>query len=201
MRKALNKAAVGLLLATVAAVWVLEAMAGRYDEPSWESVGSAESYELRRYAPYLVAETEVEGGFRGAGNRAFRILAGYIFGGNEPGTEMAMTVPVLSTVEAEDESWTYQFVMEPGYTLDTLPAPRDGRVRLREMPERLVAVHGFSGTWSEGKLRRLVQDLVADLREDGLEPVSEPMLARYNGPFTPWFMRRNEILVEVARRG
>ena len=65
----------------------------------------------------------------------------------------------------------------------------------------LVAVHEFSGTWSEGKLRRLVRDLVAELREDGLEPVSEPMLARYNGPFTPWFMRRNEILVEVARRG
>lgn len=199
MRRIKMKPWIAVIAVTAAALWVGSGMAGSYDEPRWELISEHEEFDLRRYEPYLIAETDVEGGFRGAGNRAFRILAGYIFGKNEPGTKMAMTVPVISSAQAtEGGEWTYQFVMEPGHTLDTLPAPSDGRVRLRELPERRVAVRSFGGTWSETKLRREVTSLLEALRREGLQPLAEPLLARYNGPFTPWFLRRNEILVEVA---
>jgi hypothetical protein len=110
------------------------------EEPSYEVLEQADEYEVRRYAPYLVVEVDVEGDFGEAGNKAFRLLSGYIFGDNqteekmsmtapvesrpkEEGIRMSMTAPVTSTASASDE-YTYAFVMERKYTLDTLPQPR-----------------------------------------------------------------------------
>ena len=87
--------------------------------------------------------------------------------------------------------------MEDKYTMDTLPAPLDPRIRIREKPGRIVAVRRYSGGWSEANYQKNEAALVQALRTDRVEMTSEPLLARYNGPFTPWFLRRNEILIEV----
>jgi hypothetical protein len=162
------------------------------EEPSYEVLEQADEYEVRRYAPYLVAEVDVEGDFGEAGNKAFRLLSGYIFGDNqteekmsmtapvesrpkEEGIRMSMTAPVTSTASASDE-YTYAFVMERKYTLDTLPQPRG---------------------WTEGNYRKNEAKLMEALSADGRRPIGAPILARYNSPFTPWFMRRNEVMVEI----
>ena len=184
------------------------------EEPAYEVLLSTKHYEVRRYQPYIVAEVDVEGDMGSAGNKAFRILAGYIFGKNEPGEKMAMTAPVesqakgqkmamtapvLSDTPASDRSeYTYGFVMEAKYTLDTLPAPLDPRIRIVEKPARIVAVRLYSGRWSEGNYRENETALLEALQTDRVQTTGDPMLARYNGPFTPWFMRRNEIQIEVA---
>jgi hypothetical protein len=184
-----------------------------YEEPSYEVLEQADEYEVRRYAPYLVAEVDVEGDFGEAGNKAFRLLSGYIFGDNqteekmsmtapvesrprEEGVRMSMTAPVTSTASAIDE-YTYAFVMERKYTLDTLPQPRDPRIRLEEQAARLMAVRRYSGRWTEGNYRKNEAKLVEALSADGRRPIGAPILARYNSPFTPWFMRRNEVMVEI----
>ena len=169
------------------------------EEPEYTVLEQSEDWELRRYEPYIVAETHVEGDLRQSGNRAFRILAGYIFGDNEPRQKMAMTAPVLSEAE-DDNTSVYQFVMESAYDLDTLPVPNDARVELREIPRRLVAALKFSGTWKESRIDDLTRNFLELLDREGFEVRSDPMLARYNPPLTPWFLRRNEILVEVSPR-
>jgi hypothetical protein len=184
-----------------------------YEEPSYEVLEQRDEYEVRRYEPYLVAEVDVEGDFGEAGNKAFRLLAAYIFGDNqtekkmsmtapvesrpkEEGVRMSMTAPVTSASSAGDE-YTYAFVMERKYTLDSLPQPRDPRIRLREQAARVMAVRRFSGRWTEGNYRKNEAKLMGALSADGRRPIGAPILARYNSPFTPWFMRRNEAMVEI----
>ena len=165
------------------------------EEPEFDVLAETEDYEVRRYLPYLVAEVDVAGD--AADNQAFRMLAGYIFGDNDAGEKMQMTAPVESRAHAEESAVTYAFVMEGKYTLATLPSPNDRRVRLLERPARTVAVRTFSGRWSESNVSKNEARLLSDLRENGVRTVGDVELARYNSPFTPWFMRRNEIIVPI----
>jgi hypothetical protein len=183
------------------------------EEPAYTVVEDAGDYEIRRYEPYIVAEVDIAADSeKSAGGRAFRILAGYIFGDNQPETKMAMTAPVETTASGGGErmemtapvestggdgTYTYAFVMERKYTLDTLPRPTDPRIRIREKPARHVAALRYAGTWSDGNYERHRAELAAALAADGVETVGPYTLARYNSPFSlPWF-RRNEVLVEV----
>ena len=194
---------------------VATATAMAYEEPQFEVLGTTSDYEVRRYAPYIVAEVEVAGTPRQAGNDAFRILAGYIFGDNDGaekmemttpvesrdagrGTRMNMTVPVMSVAaDTGGSRYTYAFVMERRYTMKTLPKPTDARIRLIERPSRVMAVRRYSGGWGEKRYRRHEAELQAALRADGVDLLGASVFARYNGPFTPWFLRRNEIMIEV----
>jgi hypothetical protein len=189
------------------------------EEPAYEVVRTTADFELRRYAPYLVAEVEVEGTFADAGNLAFRNLFRYISGANRPSTKIEMTAPVTQAPAGEGVKipmtapvtqtpseavetgrHVVAFVMPASFTRETLPEPLDPRVRIREVPARLVAAHRYSGTWSEARYRAHEQNLLDAIRREGLEPVAAPIFARYNSPFALWFMRRNEVLVEVAER-
>ena len=171
------------------------APAAAIEEPEFEIIRATDDYEIRRYAPFIVAEVDVEGD---SGNRAFGILADYIFGNNGRGEKMEMTAPVVSAPAAENErAYTYAFVMEARYSMDTLPAPVDPRIRIVEKPARVMAARQYSGRWSEENYRLNEISLISALTIDGLETRSEPYLARYDSPFTPWFLRRNEVLIEL----
>ena len=184
------------------------------EEPVFAVLHSTEDYEIRRYAPYIVAEVDVEGELNEVGGDAFRILAGYIFGKNEPGTKMSMTAPVTSQPAGERmqmtapvisdaptsgrDSHTFAFVMESRYSMETLPKPIDPRIRIVEKPAQVLAARRYSGRWSDKNFRKHEAALLAALQTDAVEMLGEIYLARYNSPFTPWFLRRNELLVEVA---
>jgi hypothetical protein len=182
------------------------------EEPDYEVLHSNEHYEVRRYAPYIVAEVDVTGSRGQAGNLAFRTLAGYIFGDNQPGEKMAMTAPVesrarestrmrmmapVTSTSAQQGEHTFAFVMEKKYTLDTLPRPNDSRIRIRAIPERIMAARRYSGRWTDSRVQQNESALLDTLAQDGIEVLGKPVLARYNAPFTPWFLRRNEALVEI----
>lgn len=197
---------VGALLTLAAA----PAMA--IETPEYEVVQAFDGFEVRRYAPYVVAETRVEGAQRDVGNEAFSRLAGYIFGNNRgtrkiamtapvaqapaEGKKIAMTAPVTQAREAGD-TWLVQFMMPAEFTLDTLPEPKDPRVYLRLLPARTVAVIRYSGTWSKSNYDEHLATLKAGLAREGLVAKGEPLWARYNPPFMPWFLRTNEIHLEV----
>jgi len=181
------------------------------EEPAYDVLLETKYYEVRRYASYIVAEVDVDEDFKRAGNSAFRVLAGYIFGDNEPqqkmqmtapvesreGVRMNMTAPVTSQSKDGDGVFTYSFVMERKYTMDTLPKPTNRDVRLVERPERIMAVHRYSGTWSEKRYEEHEKILLDALATDRVKTKAAPVFARYNAPFTPWFLRRNEIMVEI----
>jgi hypothetical protein len=184
------------------------------EKPKFRVVQELQGIEVREYPPYLVAETEVSGSREEAGNAGFRRLADYIFGKNRGEKKIAMTAPVaqqegakiamtapVSQQERPDRgpsTWMVQFMMPSEYTRDTLPEPLDAAIQFREVPARRVAVLRYSGTWSEERYLEKLAELRAAMEKAGLRGVGEPVWARYDPPFMPWFLRTNEILVELA---
>jgi hypothetical protein len=176
------------------------------EEPDFEVVQRLDAVEIRQYAPYVVAEVMVPGPADQAGNRAFPLLAGYIFGKNKGERKMAMTAPVTQTAApvkmamtapvtqaATAEGNLVQFVLPKGVTLESAPEPLDPRVKIREVPAAKVAVVRFSGFWSDDNYQRHLGQLTSGLTAAGLRWKGEPVYSRYDAPWTPWFLRRNEI--------
>ena len=168
-------------------------------------------FELRDYAPRLLAETVVAGEFETAGSRAFSRLFGYISGDNRARQEIAMTAPVsqqetsaeiamtapVSQEPAADGRWRVGFMMPAEYTAETIPQPTDPAVTLRALPAMRMAAVRYSGFWSEKSYAEQLAALQDWLQQQGLTAAGDPTWARYNPPFTPWFLRRNEILIPV----
>ncbi len=180
------------------------------EEPEYSLEAKAAHYEIRKYAPIIVAETKVESDFENAGSQAFRILAGYIFGANKSKTKIAMTAPVVQEANSEKiqmtapvtqmkeaSGYVVQFTMPKQYTLETLPIPNDPQVQLRRLLARKVAVYSYSGSWSEHRYKEKLAIFREDLKKAGLQAIGEPVFARFNSPFQLWFLRRNEIWIEV----
>jgi hypothetical protein len=188
------------------------------EEPKFELLRKEDNVEIRRYAPLIVAETEVEGDMDSATSRGFRIIADYIFGNNERiamtipvvaepqgGAEkIAMTVPVSIEPQGDEarpmagaQRWRIHFVMPSQYTLATLPKPVNPQVKLREVPAKTFAALTYSGFNSENAVQEKTDQLLEWLRAQGVETLGKPQLARYNPPWTLPFMRRNEILQEI----
>lgn len=186
-----------------------------YETPKFRVVDRFGEFEIRAYEPYIVAETIVDADLESAGNKGFRILAKYIFGGNRGRQELAMTTPVSQervqgtrlamtapvTQEAVGDQHVIRFMMPTACSREELPEPNNPRVVIRELPARSLATLRYSGTWSKRNYQEHLERLVATLREQGYEPLGEPIWARYNPPFTPWFLRRNEILTEFRAAG
>ncbi len=167
-------------------------------------------FELRMIEPHVVAETFVEGDFDDVGSEGFRRLVDYIGGANRSQARISMTAPVVQEPASEEIAMTapvaqekvgdryrITFVMPSEYTLESLPQPTDARIRLRAEPERKVAAIRYSGFWSRALYEDHERRLYEWIRQRGFEPVGEPVWARYDPPFMPWFLRRNEILIEV----
>jgi hypothetical protein len=177
-------------------------------EPEYTVVRTYDAFEVRRYEPYIVAETVVNAAAEEAGNQGFRILAGYIFGQNKGERKIEMTAPVAQTPtkiamtapvaqSATSSGYIVQFAMPREWKLDTLPEPIDSRVVLRAMPARTIAVLGYSGTWSQTRYEEHLKTLQDALAQAGLRWHGDPIWARYDPPWKPWFWRRNEIWLEL----
>ena len=196
MRYKVNKILVVLVAAVCAQFFVEVAMA--IEEPVYKVIRKEGEISLREYPSSIVAETSVEGSFDEVSNEGFRRLAGFIFGGNEISQKIAMTAPVGMEKPGGD-SWVIRFTMPAEYTLKTLPKPKDARVELKEIPARTVAAFEYSGTWSKERFDERKQKLLAWIEKNEFVRKSEATLARYNPPWTPWFLRRNEVLIQVEK--
>ena len=202
-----------LLLAVGALIATLGGDDVAYESPSYQVVETIGEVEIREYAPYLVAEAKVNGSLEDAGNQGFRILAKYIFGANQARKKVAMTAPVTQerssstkiamtspvTQERSGEQFSVRFMMPSKYTPETLPVPKDSRIEIHEVPAKELAAIQYSGRWTRANYETHLRELVRTLERAKLEPVGEPIWARYDPPFKPWFMRRNEILTSFRR--
>ena len=182
-----------LIAATLALVLGSHAMASDIEEPAWTLLETIEEVELRDYAPTIRATTQLD--HSGQTSSGFQRLAGFIFGGNETGEKIAMTAPVEETLF--EDSPTMAFTMPAGYTMEDLPQPKDESVVLEEIPGRTVAAIRFSGWATNGKVNRKTEELMETLAQYEIAIVGDPSLNQYNPPWTPPFLRRNEIMVEV----
>ncbi len=205
-----------MLLLAAMIISLLPATVMAIEEPKFEVISKDGDFELRQYAPMVVAETFVDGNQDDASSRGFRAIAGYIFGDNKragQGAEkIAMTAPV--TLEKQDASqkiamtapvtleqqggrWRVHFVMPSQYKLADLPKPNNPAVTLREVPGHKMAALRFSGFVGEEKVATKTAELRDWIVARGMTATGTAQLARYDPPLLPPFLRRNEILTEV----
>jgi len=184
------------------------------EEQKYTVVAAYPEFEVRRYDAHVVAEVIVESSHENAGNRAFRSLVGYIGGRNHTGRSVAMTAPVLQQASAgrrmamtspvvqregaRPGSYIVGFVMPADETLETLPKPDDVGVTLRAVPVEFAAALRYSGRWTQAGYEERAARLQQAIANAGLQAIGQSRWARFNPPWTPWFLRRNEVVTPVA---
>ena len=179
------------------------------EQPKYHVVFKEHNFELRLYKPFITAEIEVEAGDRSeAANRGFSPLASFIFGNNISKQKISMTAPVTSSSSPEKIAMTapvtvsgsgrfiVSFTMPSSYSIDTLPQPIDPRIIICEHPESRVAAIRFSGPFNEKNFSKHESMLYDWLIQKGIKPACLPVIAGYDPPFMPWFLKHNEILIE-----
>jgi hypothetical protein len=200
----------GLFGAGLGAAFVgTDAMA--VEEPAFRTIARDGDFDIRDYPALVVAEVSVSGDQQEAASRGFRLLASYIFGANKRRQGIAMTAPVAQAPSSETIAmtapvaqsrsggeWTVRFTMPSAYSLQTLPAPNDPRVRLRVTAPARFAVLKFSGLAGADAVAAKTAALEGFVRSRRLRIVGPVWLAQYDPPWTLWFMRRNEVMVPVA---
>ncbi len=209
LKKQLPRAIAAIAL-TVLGAAILESKLSSVEQPKYRVVEKDGNIEFRDYAPMIVAETEVSGEQYKALGVGFRAIAGYIFGGNSSSQKVAMTAPVTQqrsekiamtapvTQQEEGGIERVRFVMPAGYTLETLPKPTNPAVTLKEIGSKRFVVIRFSGFAGEGNLARRTAELNAFVSAKHLRALSAPTYAFYDPPWTLPFLRRNEVMVEIA---
>ena len=183
------------------------------EEPQFTVLEKTPPFELRSYAPMILAEVKVEGDLEEASGQGFRLIAAYIFGQNQVSEKIAMTTPVAIeeqapksvkiamtspvSIESNAGQWIVSFVMPSQYTMENLPKPLNSKVQIRQIPAVKRAVIGFSGFYNANKVAERTLELEEWMKTKNLQAASAPKFARYNPPWTLPFMRRNEIMIDV----
>ena len=202
-----------LILVLIAGLILWGAIAMATKEPPFTVQFAQGNFELRDYPALAVAEVSVSGERKEAAGKGFRLLAGYIFGGNTRKQSIAMTAPVVQQAATNekiamtapviqsggDGNWVIRFIMPEGATLDTLPQPNDPKVQLRMLAPERVAVVRFSGFARQEAVASNTAALQSFIAAHQLQVTGAALLAQYNPPWTLWFLRRNEVMIPVAR--
>jgi hypothetical protein len=181
------------------------------EEPNFTVAFHEAPFEIRDYQAAVVAEVAVTGDQREAASKGFRLLAGYIFGGNKRRQSIAMTAPVAQERTAQkiamtapvtqtqaDGAWVVRFTMPSAYSLETLPEPNDPKIQLTAVAPARFAVVRFSGIADRRNVDAKTAELEGFVRAQALRAVGAASLAQYDPPWTLWFMRRNEVMIPVA---
>ena len=200
------------VLSAATAVAVVGGSAVAYEEPEYTLIKTVNGVEYRQYRPYLIAETRISGqpDRDKAANAGFRRLFRYISGENilrrtvaneasgspaSASTKISMTTPVWQA--PADDGWSVAFVVPKEYDVSSVPLPTSAEVSIRTVPGLLTAVWKYSGRWTEQTVRSNETELLDRLADSGIRPAGEVVTAYYNSPFTPPFLRRNEVQVQV----
>ena len=204
-----------VILAGLLVVWTLWGyFSSRVEQAQYSVEKKTSDYEIRTYPARIEAQATVAGEYDAALNEGFRIVAGSIFGGNIQKRGIAMTAPVVErTAEApqsqtiamtapvrmsgQSDARTVSFVMPSSYTLESLPTPTDSRVKLVSVAPQKVAVKRFSWYRTTARIIKLQKELLEDLARDGVPVIGQPSYAGYNAPWTPPWLLRNEVAVQV----
>ena len=202
-----------ILIVLIGAVFVGCAVTSNVEQAKYTVTESDANnmIEIRNYSPKIIAQTEVSGDRKEAISKGFRVIADYIFGNNTTSKKVEMTAPVMQQTsekiamtapvmqQSDGNLWKVEFVMPSDYTIDTLPKPNNDSVKLIEVPQKRFVAIRFSGFAGNETLQTQTDILNAYIKNRNLEALSQPVYAFYNPPWTLPFLRRNEIMIEIAQ--
>lgn len=182
----------------------------KVEKVGYEVIRSESPFQVRHYPSYLVAETVIDASMEQAGNIAFRPLFAYISGKNSSTSKIEMTTPVSQEATSQKiamtapveqtrsgNSWKVSFAMPASFTMESLPTPMDNKVIIREVEEHQVVSIKYSGNWTQSRYSQHLAKLREWMTKEGMSAVGEPVWARYDAPFMPSFLRRNEIMIPI----
>lgn len=183
------------------------------ETPQYQVLEENGRIQLRNYDAYITASVEITGNsYNAAANKAFRVLADYIFGNNTVNTKIAMTAPVaskkatseniamtapVSTYRLDNQTYEVSFTMPSIYSMEDLPKPNNDAVKIKLIPQHKAAVIEFSGYTTEDKVEKKENELKAWALQSGIKLIGEPVVSRYDPPWKPGFLRRNELSFNV----
>jgi hypothetical protein len=165
-------------------------------EAKYRPIKKLDKVEIRLYNKLVIAQVD------GYGDEGFNSLFNYISGDNTIKANLEMTSPVISqniemTAPVLSEKDSIAFVLPEEYNLENAPTPNDERIKILEISERYVAALGFSGRWTTSNFTKKSKQLLEELRTSKIKAIGNVFSMRYSGPFTPWFLRRNEVATEI----
>lgn len=185
----------GAIVFLAAVVWGL--VVSNVETPEYVLVDQQGQIEIRDYSEIIVAEASIEGDREEAIYAGFRMIANYIFGNNLSTEKVAMTAPVSQ--QSNGRSWKVRFVMPSVYTIETLPVPNNPEVKIISTPPKRYIAIRFSGFANNASIQENEAQLREFLAERSINAVANPVYAFYNDPWTLPFMRRNEVMIEIAQ--
>lgn len=182
----------------------------KVEHPKYQIISNNGNFQIREYSPMIIAEVELQAVRKQAISEGFKLLAAYIFGDNIKQEKIPMTAPVQQNSsekipmtapvqqQKEGESWKVSFVMPSRHSMNSLPKPNDNRVQLKEVPSQKFIVIQFSGLNSQSNIDTHQSHLIKHIQENKIKIIGSPKYAFYNPPWTLPFLRRNEIMLEIA---
>lgn len=179
------------------------------EEPKYEVIQKDGAFEIRKYAPILIAETSLDGDMDEASNKGFRLIADFIFGNNKladsnVNSKIAMTAPVTIEPQSSEtnmqtaKKWRIHFVMPSQYTLDNIPKPKNDAITLKELPSKFFLVYSYSWLNTLSRVQTKTDEALEWANRKGLKVIGAPQLSRYDPPWTLPMFKRNEIMHEIA---
>jgi len=191
-----------LLIGALAVILLLALLLSRTsaDTIPYAVKGTTGEIEFRHYPELVLATVDTAGDDAG-----FNLLFAYISGSNKPREKIPMTAPVITaqkipmTAPVVSDAASMSFVMPAGTTREKTPDPLDSRVRIVTIPEREIAVIRFSGYSPKEDVDAATARLQDGLKNNGIVTEGRPFLMRYDSPWTPGFLRRNEVAIEIRR--
>jgi hypothetical protein len=167
---------------------------------SYEVLKRIDDVEIRKYPKIILAVVEGYGGDSG-----FSLLFNYISGSNKTKKKIQMTAPVITsekipmTAPVISKKDYMAFALPSSYNEETIPIPTNSDVKIKIDPEKTLAVLRFSGKTSGKKVEKQIEKLYEILKNNNIQTIDDPILMRYNSPFAPGFMRRNEVGLEIKK--
>jgi hypothetical protein len=160
----------------------------------YEVLYTKENFEIRFYPEAILATVEMNGSYDNSRNSGFQVLAGYIFGGNEENSQIAMTSPVR--MSGNEKLNTMSFVLPSEMEFDKLPVPKNKNVKLHKSKPIYTASVRFGGYANEADIAKHREKLAEILKQLNLQHTGSFEFLGYNPPFQP-VNRRNEVQVEI----
>lgn len=178
------------------------------ESPKYKVVKKENNIEIRNYDGYIIATViSRANSYSSATNSAFRILADYIFGNNKPNSKIAMTTAVTSqkiamtapvnTSKLENQSYLVSFTMPSSYDINTLPTPLSSDIKISKIESHKVLTISFSGLSTETKIKKKIEELTSWAKTNKIKILGQPTLSRYDPPWKPGFIRKNEISFKI----
>jgi hypothetical protein len=166
-------------------------------EQPYTLISKRQGFEIRYYPSYVLIQVETKGEFSRAATMAFSPLVNYISGRNQTGEKFAMTAPVLHAPDTAATTHIVSFVLPKDVSIKDIPLPKDAKVSTVQVDAHYAAAIKFRGLASYEHFNSFGEKLLSAVKAEGLATDGSPYYARFDPPWKPGILRRNEAIVAL----